>query len=535
MKNLRLLPLVLLAVLVVPAPPATAQKLARKAYEDSAHGYKFTAPDDFTVVPPQPQEAELGIIVKMGGKDLIVRTDQGSVNVPADAVVLRFAESTVRGKEGPGGSVSETKVRDDVGAYLELYYKAFDKDKPQVDEEVRVKKLLARHRTWTAQTSGYGIGLLIDTWSFQLSDADVHLIFMVPEEFEKKWMKVFEKSAKTFMEIKRSAGGAELEKGASYEDMLAYHKAEAETTPGWTAVETPSKKFIIKTNSDKKKLIKDVTERLEKSRELYEEDFPPPPGFDHVSIVRLCNTEEDFHLYGGTGGGVAGWFNPGTTELVLYNSQAVDPNMTYAVMSHEAFHQYCHFLFEQSEAHRWFDEGHGDYYGGVDFKGSKAIVTPKMPAGLNRLDVIKEMVRDKSYKPIAEHINYDHGQWQGQGPSNVACYAQSWSIIYMLRQGTLGKIPKKYWKDEYAGIIPNYVKTLHAGFRKAYDEIIAEREKEAAADGRELEPEEREVNRFDLRGNGTEEIWKAAMDASWGKVDIDQFQADWLAFVEDVL
>jgi hypothetical protein len=64
---------------------------------------------------------------------------------------------------------------------------------------------------------------------------------------------------------------------------------------------------------------------------------------------------------------------------VLFDAVSVDRNMTYAVMSHEAFHQYCHFLFEQSEAHRWFDEGHGDYYGGVEFKGNKAVITSTMP------------------------------------------------------------------------------------------------------------------------------------------------------------
>jgi len=512
---------------------AEAQKLGRHAYEDTEYGYSFKHPDDFNPVPPQPQEQARGVVVKMSGKELIVRTDQGAYRTNAEATVLRFAERTVRGKSGKGDSVSETKVRDDVGEYLERTYKALDKDKPLEDEEKKINKLEARHRTWRAQLGS--IPLLVDVWSFQLSDADVHVIYVVPEEFEKKWLKGFEKSAKTFREIEREAGAKALGKNASYEELLAFHTADAEKTPGWTALDTPSKKFIIKTNSDNKKFVKEVIERLEKSREIYEEDFPPPKDFDHVSVVRICGSEEEFHTYGNTGGGVAGWFNPRTIELVLYDAVNINRNMTYAVMSHEAFHQYCHFLFEQSEAHRWFDEGHGDYYGGVEFKGSKAVITDKMPAGLNRLDVIKEMVREGSYKPIAEHINYDHGEWQSQGPTNVSCYAQSWSIIYMLRQGTLGKVPSKCWKDEYAEILPNYVKTLHAGFRAAYDEILAKRQEEAEEEGRELTDEELEVNRMDLRGNKKEEIWKAAMDASWGQVDIDEFQENWLRFVEDEL
>jgi hypothetical protein len=525
--------LVLLALLA--AAPLEAQKLSRKAFEDQRHGFQFKTPDDFSPVAPQSFEEEMGIVVKMAGEQLSVRASNGDfVYVDAEAVVLRFEERTVRGREGKGESISETKVRDDVGEYLERTYKGLDKDKPIVDEEEKVKKLVARHRTWKAQTPAYGIQLLIDAWSFDLPDADLHLVYLVPEEHEKKWMKVFEKSAKTFVPIER-VEGLSLADDAGYEDLLAYHKEDAEKIAGWTALPTPSQKFILKTNSGNRRFLDEVVDRLEKSRELYERDFPPTKDFNHVSIVRVCATEEEFHTYGGTRSGTAGWFNPGTTELVLYDAVDVDRNGSYAVMSHEAFHQYCHFLFEQSEAHRWFDEGHGDYYGGAEFKRSKAIITKHMPGGLDRYPIIKTMVREGTYKPIAEHIHYDHAQWQSQGPDNVSCYAQSWSIVYMLRQGTLGDVSNKVWKDEYADILPSYVETLHAGYRAAYDEILAQRQAEADAEGREPTEEEMEVSRFNLRPDQRDEIWKAAMDASWGKIDVDQFEADWLAFVQDEL
>jgi len=200
---------------------------------------------------------------------------------------------------------------------------------------------------------------------------------------------------------------------------------------------------------------------------------------------------------------------------VLYDAVDTDRNSTYAVMSHEGFNQYCHFLFEQSEAHRWFDEGHGDYYGGARFKGRKSEITAQMPAGLDRLSVIKEMVNQDTYVPIEEHVNYDHPSWQGQGPSNVSCYAQSWSIIYMLRRGALGEVPKKVWKDEYASIIPNYVSTLSAGFQEAYAEILAKREGRAGDAERELSDEDKEINRFDLSSKQKEEIWEKAMDGAY--------------------
>jgi hypothetical protein len=201
--------------------------------------------------------------------------------------------------------------------------------------------------------------------------------------------------------------------------------------------------------------------------------------------------------------------------------------MSYAVMTHEAFHQYCFYLFGQSEAHRWFDEGHGDYYGGAKFKGSRATITPKMPGGLDRLSVIREMVRTETYKPVEEHVNYNHGQWQSQGPSNVSCYAQSWSIIYMLRQGMLGKVNRKIWKQEYAEIIPKYVDTLYAGFQMAYEEI-----REARAGKDDDEGEEEVINRFNLKPSQKQKIWTAAMEASWGQVDFEQFEEDWLTYID---
>ncbi len=532
MIHLRRLALLAAAACVFAALPG-AQKLARKHFEDEQYGYKFKPPEDSVAVPPQPQEAELGIICKMDGKDLTVRSGSQSLTVSVDTVVLRFEERTVRSEaEGEDRSVSESKVRDDLGAYLEAYYRGLDRKNPKVDEEKKVGKFVAQHRVWTARTASYGIPLVVDTWSFPLSDADIHLVYVFPEEHEKKWGKTPAKSAKTFAEIKRKKSLAAVGSEASYEERLAYHKEKEEKLEGWTALPTPSKKFIIVTNSDNKKFIKKVIERLEKSRNVYEKDFPPTKDFDHVSIVRVCNTEEEFHKYGNTDRNVAGWFNPFTTELVLYNSTAIDPNMTYAVMSHEAFHQYCHFLFNQSEAHRWFDEGHGDYYGAAEFTGKKVTIKRKMPGNLNRYDFIKRMVKEGTYTPLEEHINYSHPEWQAK---EIDSYSQSWSIVFMLRQGAQKKVPGKFWKKEYADIIPNYVTTLNAGFQAAYDEILAEREARAKADGRELTEAERDVNRFSATPDKKKEIWKNAIEASWGQIDIAEFEKHWAAFVADHL
>jgi hypothetical protein len=503
-------------------------------YTNDQFGFRFKPPADYNGLPLQPGENESGLTARFAGPRLIVGAAGKETQVDCMLDVYALVEPPAPDAK-PGETVSAPKRPDIAEVMVQMghRYSGFDKSvagKPAADETVKVGKIDAHHRTWKMEG---GVGMVLDVWSFPMPRADIAIIYESPGDRADKFLDVFEKSAKTFQPVERKAGEAAAT-GNSYEDQLSRASAEAASTPGgkWHAIPTPSKKYIIKTSSDNKKFIDEVISRLEKSRELYERDFPPKKGFDHVSIVRVCGSEEEFHKYGGTGGGVAGWFNPSTTELVLYDAVQVNRNESFAVMSHEAFHQYCHFLFDQSEAHRWFDEGHGDYYGGAEFKGSKATITPHMPGGLDRLSIIREMVAESNptFKPLKDHLNYNHQQWQSQGPSNVSCYAQSWSIIYMLREGALGNIhDRKVWKDEYAQIIPHYVETLYAGFQKAYEELRKPLLEQAAKEGRQ--PTDEELASIYVPEGRKQEIWKAAMDASWGKVDLDDFEQRWLFYV----
>lgn len=51
----------------------------------------------------------------------------------------------------------------------------------------------------------------------------------------------------------------------------------------------------------------------------------------------------------------------------------------------------------------------------------------------------------------------------------------------------------------------------------------------------ELDPKDLKINRFDLDPREKQKIWDAAMEASWGQVDLDQFEADWVLYVEKYL
>ena len=505
------------------AADASAQKLASKPYEDTAHGFRFKPLDGYSGVPAQPDDTS-GLVTQMVS---------GANELHVYALVDEQAPTR---KERDGRSTAG-KRRRDIAAVLAGTIGGFAAvaDKPELDDEVKAKDLTGRRRLWTVRD------WYVEAWTYTLPHADIALVYISEKQrFDKRWRATVDASGKSFQAIARKENSAgALGTDATYEEQLARAAEDAAKTPGWRAEPTPSKKFIIVTNCQKAPFVKEVVKRLEGARLIFEADYPPPPSFNAVSIVRICANEDEFHRYGNTGGGVAGWFSPDTTELVLYDAVNIDRNMTYAVVVHESFHQYCHFLFDQAEAHRWFDEGHGDYYGGLEFKGSRPKITTQMPGGLDRLTELRELVREGTYKPIAEHVNYDHRQWQTQGPTGVSCYAQSWGLVYYLRQGAEGKVPRKVWRPEYAEIIPNYVRVLAEGYRKAFDEII-ERRRERAEKRKEdpAEVDLRVSRRELLLGFGPQkqaEIWSAAMQASWGQIDLAQFERDWPAFVRDVL
>jgi hypothetical protein len=504
-----------LALLVLAAPLAAQRgDLERKAFEDPAAGYRLRTPKEWVVVPVQPDRRAQG---------LAFQAQPPAWNKPAGGsfvvAVLEKEEQlgawTVEAASTAAGKPSKAE-----GLVLEL------------DETLPVGKTQARHRRYEFES------VWIDTWLFASAPRSVALIATVStaDEEVKSWLAAFAKAGKSFesIEIEARPEGA----GSTYAEKLAAARTEAERTPGWRVVPTSSQKFILVTSCESQKFVDEVIDRLERSREVFEQDYPPPADFQHVSIVRLCAKAEEFHRYGGTGAGVAGWFSPQTTELVLYDAKEVDRNMSYAVMTHEAFHQYCHFLFGRSEAHRWFDEGHGDYYGGMKFDGPRARITARMPGGLERLSVIREMLTSDTAKSLVEHLNYDHPQWQGQGPTGVSPYAQSWSIVYMLRQGMLGKVTAKVWREEYAEILPRYIATLRRGFEEAYREERAKRIKEKAGGKAPSEATSAEVIELDSSDLGQEvvrRIWKEAMTAAWGDIDLARFEEDWKLYVKKFL
>lgn len=506
--------LLVLSAIVSLTGGAAAQRgeLERRAYEDKIGGYRIRLPKEWPIVPPKPEMREQGLALQADAER----------NDPAGGHFRIF----LLDEEG------ELKEWVDhlLGTRFSGLRDEFDVDAPELDERVVIDGLPTHHRRWLADK------LWIDGWVLEREGKDLAVLFTVDsgERYAKSWLSTIEKAVEgleTFEPSRVLEGQA-----GSYGERLEQARAQAARTPGWQVHPTPSEKFILTTSCDDQKFIDEVIERLERSRLVFEEDYPPPADFHHVSIVRLCRTEEEFHRYGGTGGGVLGWFNRISTELVLYDAKNYDRNVSYAVMTHEAFHQYCYFLFGRVEAHRWFDEGHGDYYGGMKFTArGKPKITARMPSGLERLTGARELVQATTFVPLREHLNFTHREWQSRG---VPSYEQSWSIVYMLRQGMLGNVSSKVWRKEYADILPAYIATLRQGFDEAFAAEREKRLKEAVEAGENTEAssaETVELSSDDLDPAVKAEIWTKATDAAWGKIDLAQFEEDWKLYVKKYL
>ncbi|MCH2111444.1 MAG: hypothetical protein MK213_01185, partial [Planctomycetes bacterium] len=421
--SMRLLALVFTTTfLVVSAPDAFAQKakLGKVWHTDANHGYRFKYPDDWKDIPrDQPP-----VIAQIDGPSVSTKVDgNAAYQVPTQLKVFVFKQKaavTREDEEGSGGLKdlvdSEAGGRQKIGedSLEKVFGELLEFKEVETDEGKTKSKIAFERKVFEA---GYNTGqvsfqMAFDTYTYHLDDFDIVLVYALPETILSKWGKVLLGTAKTFEEIERKRI-AEVTDHTDYAQVLAAAKAEVETTAGWEVLEVPSKRYIVKTSSTDKKFLKDLLPRLEKSRDLFERDFPPSAPIEHISIVRVCKDYDEFTSYGQVPNGVVGFFSPSSTELVIVDLKSIDRNITWSTVTHEAFHQYCHFLFDESEAHRWFDEGHGDYYGFFEFKGKKAKAEYKR-GGESRLAEIKPWIKSGNYTPISKLLKLNHPQWQAQ-------------------------------------------------------------------------------------------------------------------------
>jgi hypothetical protein len=239
-------------------------------------------------------------------------------------------------------------------------------------------------------------------------------------------------------------------------EALSKAKANISDLPWWDYFTTPHYIVLFSWDKDKpekrpdalKKATK-IADDMEHMYGLYEQYYPPHEKMaDYYSVMRICQSYEEFSKYGDSRGGVVGWFSPMTKELVFFVGGEVfaGKGFTNAVAFHEGWHQYCDKYFG-TELHRWFDEGTGDFFGSFTWSGRKFdYATSKM----RKLEV-KQFVNSGEFVPVREIVTWNKDKFYGGRASDY--YAQAYSMVDFLRNG---KGNRALWDQAWDKVLDTY-------------------------------------------------------------------------------
>jgi len=285
---------------------------------------------------------------------------------------------------------------------------------------------------------------------------------------------------------------------------------------GWKYLVSSKKQYIVVYDAAvKDDLVKEIASEIEAIRaQVYEKLFPPEKPVTAVSVIRVCKDPEQYRAYGGSGSS-AGYWSFMDQELVFYKDSQ-NPNDALRVLYHEAFHQFVYYSAGAVSPHSWFNEGHGDFFAGHNYKGGKF----ELGEFQWRKDLAAKLKREKRTAPLAEWLHWDQDLYYGRRPNKWQLdgfenYSLGWSFIYFLRTTK---------KPEYQGILDRYFNTLKSLVAAAHDEREKAKAKaKAAGEDFDGEPEW-------LANRVHEDQWcEKALEEGFKGVNLAQLEKDWLA------
>lgn len=565
----------LVAFLVVPSD-AGSLKLGRR-YKDETNGFQVQTPRKWEQVPTKFQE------VSIVGKWSAPRT-KGYYT--AELQVLRFLKAKIEDASSPDDALKRgipgygsmlkfqpKNIWDHIERKTIVGKKDISLDEPEF--KMSSKKYTAHLRVYKRGRGGDSrddkagrvviVAAQIDTVAE--GDSSFGVMISMSELDYEDWRSGALNIIKRFKILSQDDEDDDAEEGNSDADIFvdstkkpeAWRNArKAKLIPGWKAIDTEH--YLIVYNKEvKKSLIKAVAKHIEAIREqIYSKMFPPSKSITAISVVRVCKDRAEYHKYGGPGGS-AGYWARGDEELVFYQDKA-NKTDSLRVLYHEAFHQYIHYAVGDVSPHSWFNEGHGDYYAGHNYRSGKF----KADVFRWRTGIIANAIAQKTYVPLDQFLKYTQGQYYA---NPGLCYAQGWSFVYFLREVERRKIKKyqKYWGllDKYFAAIKRNVKTVKeqglAGLNRPPPEPEAPPEPEVKAPTlpRPLGLEEPFPGEHPLAGAGDDPTVKsgkdgrrkgesksvtgpkitgirsgldAAVDQAFKGIDLKDLEKDWIEF-----
>ncbi len=482
-------------------------------HKDTRLGYQFKPAKNFEAFPVQPNQ-----VVSVARFKSTKATISGNQTWHNTMNVMFFPNSMV-----PEGDSREQYFEQLV---LELEesegYCEVDKDK-----QISVGRRPARERYLIPQAGELAVYQLL------LDQEDGVFVFTGKtwKDRFKKDVKDLSKSAKSFKRIDKEAPSEENGERSQMTEQERFLQEQIDKLPrGWDSMRTDRYLFLF---NAEKTFVKQMGDQIEAIRDTYEELYPPEgESFDDISIVRVCDSRQDYLGYGGSEGS-GGYWSSGQRELVFFDM--APRSFTLAVLNHEAFHQYIYYFYGELAPHSWYNEGHGDYFAGAKLSRSYRVLSfGNAGGGIGRQEGVKKacMLRsqgkdssDGAATALQDLMRYSQQEYYANGRVH---YAQGWALVHMLRES-------KRLKPQWKRILPDYLgNLLEARLEVAQGLMLKAQEqykKEPVGQAPSSDPEDyfQQANTNEIQDLTYEKTF-----GSWTDEDWDDFDAFYLKYVEKV-
>ena len=544
--------LALLVVIATVSLPASAQapKVSRDYFLDEVDlGFKVAMPKDWEFIPPQPGETtRIGKLSPKFNKWLDL--NRGTEQLWLDAHLVKFDRRETEDDQPFDYDEALDKMANS------CYWTISDPQRIET-KELKIDKVPSKEVLYSGKLRGGTEVYIYAMQYFLTEDLVVAYIFDAPAE-KKKWRK-WKSSIQKICKTMRRVDLKELSTGEVKEGDSVYRSSkraalikQLHAQPGWELIETEN--YFIVTSSEDREFVREVENRLEAIRDIYEKLYPlkdaerirmkmanrmaeakrekakeraegedppeqrtsasgpTPLELSRCSVVRVCKSRGQYSEYGGPWGS-AGYWNYRDEELVIFDDQAVGGRSnSWATLNHEAFHQDIFYFYGKLAPHSWYNEGTGDYFSGYQLKAGRFTVKPFDW----RVQTIRQAIKSEDYVPMEDFFRYTKSDYYGEGIGTN--YAQGWSLIYFLRTG---KKKARGWNAAWDSLLDDYLEALNNAWIEVQVASVVNEGAELSEDG---------IVRFDFSGDSEEEARSQAVEIAVANINWEEFEEAWKAY-----
>lgn len=230
-------------------------------------------------------------------------------------------------------------------------------------------------------------------------------------------------------------------------------------SPAWRLVETPS--YFVFSDVDDRTFLEEFGQRATSLRALLESEFDPPlpsaaPRPTEVpSVISFHHDLDSFRAAGGGAGSVGDWNRVDQQILLPDTGDGEGRVQAWRALQSLVVAEFFDRRLDVLRSAPWFLYGQQDYFAGFELKHKKWVAKPH-PI---KLQLARELLKRRQHVPLEAFFALKIEEYNGNsrfGLSATDCWAQGWSLVWFLRQGS----KSKDWNPRWGEILPRYLKAL---------------------------------------------------------------------------